>query len=618
MNGPDPAEFGWWLASRAAGVVALLCVTVSVGVGLAMAGRLSPRRQRTLLAIHQQTALVGLVAIAVHGITLLGDKFLSPSLADIAIPFTSEHEPLWTGLGVTAGWLAAILGLSYWIRNRIGAQLWRRLHRATVLVYVLGVAHTLGAGTDASQPWLRLLLIATGAPILFLFVMRVLTPRPGPRFVRYRVAAVMPESRSVCSFELEPARRRRLPRHAPGQFVTLRADVPGHASITRSYSLSRDRGLRISVKREHGGVMSDHLHTSLDVGDTVELAGPSGAFVLGDERCRPIVLISAGIGATPVLAMLHALAEHHPHRETWWIHSARNGREHPFRGEARALLARLTRARSHIRYTRPEPRDVSGRDYDETGRLTAADLVDLGVPLDAELRLCGPHAFVAELTAGLRAHGATDVASESFGGAPAARPAPSRRRHAGHRHRRPLRSLERRHHLGRRTRQPARPRRGQCHSGHVGLPHRRLPLLPRHRPRRRGPPRPRALGAAAGRKRPALLRPTAGRSRARCLMSRPWPAATVQRRTAISSAPSVEATAREPPPRCRRSNATGASARSPAVVEVDRSNVATREPRREQRPRHGRTRSVRARDRSKRDLGRLRRIHGIGCTRSTR
>ena len=96
MTGPDPAEFGWWLASRAAGVVALVCIAVSVGVGLAMAGRVSrrPRLARTLLSVHQQTALVGLVAIAVHGITLLGDAFLNPSVGDIASPFTSKHEPL--------------------------------------------------------------------------------------------------------------------------------------------------------------------------------------------------------------------------------------------------------------------------------------------------------------------------------------------------------------------------------------------------------------------------------------------------------------------------------------------------------------------------------------------
>ncbi|HKE80764.1 MAG TPA: FAD-binding oxidoreductase [Solirubrobacteraceae bacterium] len=431
MTGPDPTEFGWWLASRAAGIVALICITVSVGVGLAMAGRVSrrPALARTLLDVHQQTALVGLVAIAVHGITLLGDRFLSPSIGDITIPFTSAHEPLWTGLGVAGGWLAAILGLSYWVRHRIGAGLWRKLHRATVLVYVLAVAHTLGAGTDASAPWMRVLLIGTGAPILFLFVMRVFVPRPGPRFVRYRVADVRPESRAVCSFELVPAGRRRIASAQAGQFVTVRAEVPAVGRTLRSYSLSRppDRGrLRISVKREPDGIMSRHLHGSLDVGSIVELAGPSGAFVLGAERCRPIVLISAGIGVTPVLAMLHAVAERHSQRELWWIHGARNGREHPFRGEARALLGRLERARSHVRYSRPEPVDVLGRDFDAEGRLAPEALLDLGVPLDAEFRLCGAPAFVHDLADGLRRAGVrpADIRSESFGGAPAT-PAPA-------------------------------------------------------------------------------------------------------------------------------------------------------------------------------------------------
>ena len=209
--GPDPAEFGWWLASRAAGIVALVCITLSVGVGLAMAGRVSrrPALAATLLSVHQHAALAGLVAIAVHGITLLGDRFLSPSIADIAIPFASEHEPLWTGLGVTGGWMAAILGLSYWIRNRLPAGLWRKLHRVTVLVYVLSVAHTLGAGTDASEPWMRALLLVTGAPILFLFLARVLTPKPQARATtpaprRFRVAGVRPESSSVLSFDLVP------------------------------------------------------------------------------------------------------------------------------------------------------------------------------------------------------------------------------------------------------------------------------------------------------------------------------------------------------------------------------------------------------------------------------
>jgi ferredoxin-NADP reductase len=404
VTGPDPSEFGWWLASRAAGVVALLCVALSVGLGLAMAGRVS--RSRALMALHQQTALVGLVAIAVHGITLLGDRFLAPSIGDIALPFTSTLEPVWTGLGVTGGWLAAILGLSYWIRNRIGAGLWRRLHRATILVHVLSVAHAVGAGTDASEPWMQLLLVITGAPILFLFVLRVLTPAAGPVFRRYRVAEITPESSAVCSFELVPVRRR-LPVHAPGQFVTVRS-----GALVRSYSLSSvadGRRLRISVKREAGGRMSEHLHAELDVGSTIEVAGPSGAFVLGDHRTRPVVLVSAGVGATPVLAMLQALAAEGSRREVWWVHGARNGREHAFRAEVRQLLAQLPNGFAHVRYSQPDARDA---DYDAPGRITPDVLRELPLPDDAEYRICGPTKFVAALTADLDP---TRVKSESFG-----------------------------------------------------------------------------------------------------------------------------------------------------------------------------------------------------------
>ena len=416
MTGPDPAEYGWWLASRAAGIVALLCIALSVGIGLAMAGRVSrrPALARTLLGLHQQTALIGLVAIAVHGITLLGDRFLAPSIGDIALPFTSTFEPLWTGLGVTGGWLAAILGLSYWIRDRIGTGLWRRLHRATILVYVLSVTHAIGAGTDASAPWMQLLLVVTGAPILFLFVLRVLTPRAGPVFRRYRVAEITPESSAVCSFELVPVRRR-VPRHAPGQFVTVRS-----GALVRNYSLSslaEGKRLRISVKREPGGLMSEHLHGELDVGSTIEVAGPSGAFVLGDHRTRPLVLVSAGIGATPVLAMLQALAAARSAREVWWVHGARNGREHAFRAEARQLLSQLPNGFAHVRYSRPDARDV---DYDAPGRITPDVLRELPLPADAEYRICGPTEFVAALAADLDP---ARVSSESFGGSdPLSRP----------------------------------------------------------------------------------------------------------------------------------------------------------------------------------------------------
>jgi methionine sulfoxide reductase heme-binding subunit len=184
MRSHDPVEYAWWLSSRAAGVVAFALISLSVLLGLAMANRLV--RGRGAVKLHEHLALAGLVAIAVHGIALLGDSWLNPGLTGLLIPFTLDYEPVFTGLGILAGYLAALLGLSFYVRRRVGAKRWRSLHRWTVLVYVLGVIHTLGAGSDAEAPWLRAVLLATGTPILFLFLLRVLpdesrpVPRPRP------------------------------------------------------------------------------------------------------------------------------------------------------------------------------------------------------------------------------------------------------------------------------------------------------------------------------------------------------------------------------------------------------------------------------------------------------
>jgi methionine sulfoxide reductase heme-binding subunit len=202
MTGRDPMEYAWWLASRASGIVALALISLSVMLGLAMAGRVSrePKLRKAMIAVHEHAALAALIAIAVHGITLLGDKWLDPGVPGILIPFQMEHEPLYTGLGILGGYLAAALGLSFYARRRIGTRRWRSLHKATILVYVLSVIHTLGAGSDAGTPWLRVQLVLTGAPIVFLFVMRVLpaakvsaggsaarpgsAPSPAPRSAR--------------------------------------------------------------------------------------------------------------------------------------------------------------------------------------------------------------------------------------------------------------------------------------------------------------------------------------------------------------------------------------------------------------------------------------------------
>jgi len=179
VNSTDPLNYGWWLVSRASGVVALLLVTASVGIGLTMASKIVRRRGAgpALVRVHEQSALAGLIAICIHGVTLLGDKWLNPGVGGLVVPFTMSYRPVFTGLGIVAGYLAALLGLSFYARRRIGARLWRKLHRATVLVWLLGVIHALGAGTDAKSAWLQVLMLVTGAPIVVLFGIRTVRGR---------------------------------------------------------------------------------------------------------------------------------------------------------------------------------------------------------------------------------------------------------------------------------------------------------------------------------------------------------------------------------------------------------------------------------------------------------
>ena len=187
----------------------------------------------------------------------------------------------------------------------------------------------------------------------------------------------------------------------------------------RNYSLSGPPGAdyyRITVKRERGGAASGYLHTHLAVGDQLDIAAPRGTFFL-DKTEAPLLLISAGIGATPILAMLLSLAQQRSEREVWALFGARNGREHPFAAEARALLGSLPNARAHVYYSRPGPQDVEGRDFDTRGRLTASLLAELIPPPSAEAYLCGPTAFMEDISAGLAALGfdGSRIHTEPFG-----------------------------------------------------------------------------------------------------------------------------------------------------------------------------------------------------------
>ena len=174
MTEPDPANYPWWLAARSAGIVAFLLITAAVVLGLLMASKMTrrPGLKRNLVKVHQQVALTALVAIGAHGLFLLGDAWLKPGLTGITIPFTLEYRPVWTGLGILAGYLALLLGPSFYWRRRIGARRWRQIHRATVVVFVLAVLHSLGSGTDGASTWFRVMVLGSAAIVLTLVVVR--------------------------------------------------------------------------------------------------------------------------------------------------------------------------------------------------------------------------------------------------------------------------------------------------------------------------------------------------------------------------------------------------------------------------------------------------------------
>jgi sulfoxide reductase heme-binding subunit YedZ len=169
--GVDPTQHIWWLMSRASGIVALGLIAASVILGLTMANKLM--RGPRMAGLHEQLSLASLVAVAIHGLTLLGDPWLHPGLSGIAVPFQMGYRTVFTGLGVVGGYLAAALGLSFYIRRRIGSKLWRKLHRFTPVAYVLSLVHAFGAGTDATTPWLRTFMVATVVPIGGLLVLRI-------------------------------------------------------------------------------------------------------------------------------------------------------------------------------------------------------------------------------------------------------------------------------------------------------------------------------------------------------------------------------------------------------------------------------------------------------------
>jgi sulfoxide reductase heme-binding subunit YedZ len=177
----DPSQHLFWITSRAAGTAALVLSSAAVGFGLTMGGKLIKRGGPDRRIIHEALSLSVMVAIAVHGLSLVADKWLHPSLIDVAVPFIGSYRTLATSAGIIAGWGLIFLGLSYYLRRRIGQQRWKMIHRFTLLAWALGMVHALTEGSDAGKFWFLALIVVTTAPVAVLLPVRVLSARRGDR-----------------------------------------------------------------------------------------------------------------------------------------------------------------------------------------------------------------------------------------------------------------------------------------------------------------------------------------------------------------------------------------------------------------------------------------------------
>ncbi|MGK2878268.1 MAG: ferric reductase-like transmembrane domain-containing protein [Solirubrobacterales bacterium] len=198
----DPTQHIWWIASRASGIVAVILLTYTMLIGLMMGGKLVQRLTgrpgrgalavKQLLQTHEMASIAALIAIAVHGVTLLGDSYLHPTPAQIALPFTIDYRSFYVGLGIIGGYVAFALGLSFYFRSRIGTSRWKKMHRWTIAAYALSVGHALGAGTDAGSAWFNYPLLGSAGLVAIMFLVRVSSVSRAPRAKKQKASRAQP------------------------------------------------------------------------------------------------------------------------------------------------------------------------------------------------------------------------------------------------------------------------------------------------------------------------------------------------------------------------------------------------------------------------------------------
>ncbi|HEY4207159.1 MAG TPA: MOSC domain-containing protein, partial [Puia sp.] len=238
-------------------------------------------------------------------------------------------------------------------------------------------------------------------------------------FLPFVVSKMVTESEGVRSFELSPVSSRDLPLFSAGQHIVVKIPSSAGAPLIRMYSLCgpvSNAYYRIGVKAESNGPGSDYLHHHIRVGDRLEISAPRGVFTLTDNT-RPLILIGAGIGITPLLAMLYAVAAEGNGREVWWVYTTQDKGHYPFRQEVEQITGNLPNYHGQVLFTRPQATDLPGQDFDAEGRLTPDKLKQLHLPGDGDYYLCGPGSFMIEVAAALKDLGIPDhaIKQEAFG-----------------------------------------------------------------------------------------------------------------------------------------------------------------------------------------------------------
>lgn len=374
-------------------------------------------RMRLVAALNCHRRPVGVAAFIYAGIHVIAhftyEGQFAGFLGNLRIPF------FFTGtFGFVVLTLLAVTSNDFSIR-RLNYKFWKWLH---TLVYFAALAIALHVGLMGKGNWTFArkvfvpLLALQALRVIWQLVQRVRQSNEWKDWREFEIARREPESETICSFYLRPVNGRKLPPFKPGQFLTLQLEIPGQPkAIVRPYTISGMKDqmtYRVSIKREppgspglQPGLASNHFHDQMQPGSRLRTKPPAGRFCLDTSSNRPIILLSAGVGITPMVAMLNALVTDGDPRTICFLHGARNRCEHAFGKFIRDIAAKHPNVHAHITYSQPEPGDVAENFCHSEGRLDIALVKQLAPGPDCDFYLCGPGSFMKSFYDGLREWG---------------------------------------------------------------------------------------------------------------------------------------------------------------------------------------------------------------------